>query len=158
MKWLTTLAKYVGCYDRWQELRKRCSLKCTAGNESLQSLQRFFNPLNLDVMLQRIKEMVRIFLLFLIRERRITQCSCLENDFPFTIWHLCKNFANTSFPRKILASHLLPPMCVNIDYSKCCVAFFTDFNFNRFAIIANQVIVVKDILPVLAPTFTVEMR
>lgn len=51
----------------------------------------------------------------------------------------------------------MPPMCVNNDYRKGCVTILTDFNFNRFAIIANQVIVVKDILPVLAPTFMVEM-
>jgi len=99
-------------------------------------------------------------LLLLMRERRrrrITQCSCLENNFPFAIWHLCINFANTSFPRKILASYLMPPVGVNIDYSKGCVTFFTDFNFYRFTIVVNQVIAIKDILPVLAPTFTVEM-
>ena len=37
------------------------SLKWTNGDESLQSLQRFFNPnLTLDSMLQRIKEMMRV--------------------------------------------------------------------------------------------------
>jgi len=37
------------------------------------------------------------------------------------------------------------------------LTFLTDFNFNRFAIIANQIIIIKEILPVPAPTFSVEM-
>ena len=59
MEGLAAWSKYNGCYDRWQEIRKRYSLKWTDGNESLQSLQRFFNPdLSLDVMLQRIHLMI----------------------------------------------------------------------------------------------------
>lgn len=59
MEALVALSKHTGSYDRWQEIRKRYSLKWTSGNESLQSLQRFFNPdLSLDVMLQRIKQIV----------------------------------------------------------------------------------------------------
>jgi hypothetical protein len=38
----------------------------------------------------------------------------------------------------------MTPMCINIDYSKGPITFFTDFNFNRFAIIMNQVIVIKE--------------
>jgi hypothetical protein len=41
-------------------MRQRYSLKWTSGNESLQSLERFFNDgLNYDTMLQRIREMVQ---------------------------------------------------------------------------------------------------
>jgi hypothetical protein len=61
MEALTALSKYAGSYDKWQEIRKHYSLKWTNGDESLQSLQRFFNPdLSLDVMLQRIREMIRL--------------------------------------------------------------------------------------------------
>jgi hypothetical protein len=59
MESLTALSKFNGSYDRWQGIRKCYSLKWTSGDESLQSLQRFFNPdLSLDVILQRIKQMV----------------------------------------------------------------------------------------------------
>jgi hypothetical protein len=61
MKSITLLSKYLGCYDRWQKLRKRYHLKWSTGTESLQSFNRFFNPgLTLEVMLQRIEEMMRL--------------------------------------------------------------------------------------------------
>ncbi len=59
MEALTAYSKHLGCYDRWQQIRKRYSLHWTDGNESLQALQRFFNPEStLEIMLQRIKEMI----------------------------------------------------------------------------------------------------
>jgi hypothetical protein len=48
-------------------------------------------------------------------------------------------------------------MRVNINYCKRSITFFTDFNFNCSAIIVNQIIIIKEVLPVLAPTFTVKM-
>jgi hypothetical protein len=44
------------------EMKQRYSLKWTVGNEPQQHLQRFFNPdrLTLDVMIQKVKEMVRL--------------------------------------------------------------------------------------------------
>ena len=68
MEALCIYSKYTGRYDRWQEMRKRYSLKWTNGNESLQSLQRFFNAdLNMESMLERIKEMVRLLPGFMSR-------------------------------------------------------------------------------------------
>jgi integrase len=59
MKSLTALSKYLGCYDRWQQIRQRYNLKWSSGNESMQSFERFFNDdLTFDSMLQRIKEMI----------------------------------------------------------------------------------------------------
>jgi Archaeal phage integrase len=59
MEALTALSKYAGCYDRWQQIYKRYSLKWTDGNESLQAMQRFFNDeLNFDSMLRKVKEMI----------------------------------------------------------------------------------------------------
>lgn len=61
MEALTSYSKYLGCYDRWCQIRKSYSLHWTNGDESLQSLQRFFDDkLTLDSMLQRIKEMIRV--------------------------------------------------------------------------------------------------
>ena len=61
MKSLTLLARFLGYYDNWQQLRKRHNLKWTAGNESITALQRFFNPdLTLDVMLQKVREMINV--------------------------------------------------------------------------------------------------
>jgi hypothetical protein len=59
MKSITLLSKYLGCYDRWQELRKRYHLKWSTGTESLQSFNRFFNDeLSLDSMLKQVREMI----------------------------------------------------------------------------------------------------
>ena len=61
MEALTAYAKYTGSYDSWQQVIKRYSLKWTDGNESLKSLERFFNPdLSFDSMLARIREMIRV--------------------------------------------------------------------------------------------------
>jgi len=61
MKSLTALSKYLGCYEQWKNTIKQYNLKWTTGNESIASLERFFNPnLTLDSMLQRIKEMIRV--------------------------------------------------------------------------------------------------
>jgi Archaeal phage integrase len=61
MEALTVYSKYLGCYDRWCEIRKRYSLHWTDGNDSLQALQRFFDTnLTLESMLSRIKEMMRV--------------------------------------------------------------------------------------------------
>jgi hypothetical protein len=59
MESLTLISRYLGCYDTWQQIRKRHNLKWTAGNESLLAMQRFFNTeLSLDVMFSGIKDMV----------------------------------------------------------------------------------------------------
>ena len=59
MESLAAYSKYCGKYDKWQQIRKQYLLKWTSGNESLETMHRFFNPdLTLDGMLQRIKEMI----------------------------------------------------------------------------------------------------
>jgi 7-cyano-7-deazaguanine synthase in queuosine biosynthesis len=62
MEALSTLSKYYGCYESgWQQICKRYSLKWTSENESIQSLQRFFNPeLSLETMIHQIKEMISL--------------------------------------------------------------------------------------------------
>lgn len=60
LKSLANLAKYTGRYDQFLEIRKRYNLKWS-NEDPIQSFERFFNPdLNLDVTLQRIKEMIRL--------------------------------------------------------------------------------------------------
>jgi hypothetical protein len=59
MESLTSLSKYLGCYDTWQEIRKRYQLHWTSGDESIRSLERFFNPdLTLDNIFARIDQMI----------------------------------------------------------------------------------------------------
>ena len=59
MEALTALSKYLGCYDTWQEIRKRYSLHWTSGDETLKSLERFFNPdLTLDNIYDRVGQMI----------------------------------------------------------------------------------------------------
>ncbi len=56
---LANYAKYTGRYERFQELKRRYALKWSTAN-STQFFERFFNPeLTLDVMLQRIRQMIR---------------------------------------------------------------------------------------------------
>ncbi len=56
MEALAAYAKYSGSYDRWQQIRKRYSLHWTNGDESIMSLQRFFNQeLSLDTMLHGLR-------------------------------------------------------------------------------------------------------
>ena len=56
MEALTAYSKYTGTYQRWQEIRQAYLLKWTNGNESLASLQRFFNQqTSLDHMIQTVK-------------------------------------------------------------------------------------------------------
>jgi hypothetical protein len=57
---LANLAKFQGRYERFLELKRRYDLKWSTSN-STQYFERFFNEeLTLDVMLQRIKEMIRL--------------------------------------------------------------------------------------------------
>ena len=58
---LASLAKFQGRYDRWLYIRQCYNLKWSSGNNSLQALQRFFNPdLDLAHMCAKIKEMMRL--------------------------------------------------------------------------------------------------
>ncbi|MDQ3968885.1 MAG: hypothetical protein M3275_10885 [Thermoproteota archaeon] len=57
---LANLAKYTGRYQKFLEIRQRYNLKWSRGDPMIH-FERFFNEgLTLDVMLQRIKEMIEI--------------------------------------------------------------------------------------------------
>jgi intergrase/recombinase len=59
MEALAAYAKYKGCYEKWQGIRKQYSLKWTNGNdESISTLQRFFSSESLDSMLRLIRQMI----------------------------------------------------------------------------------------------------
>lgn len=61
MSALAALSKYQGRYDKWLQIRQGYSLKWSAGNESVQALQRFFDSnLTLDSMLDKVREMIRL--------------------------------------------------------------------------------------------------
>jgi hypothetical protein len=58
---LAALSKYQGRYDLYLKLKQRYSLKWSSSYNSMQSLQRFFNPnLTFDVMLSKVKEMMQV--------------------------------------------------------------------------------------------------
>jgi hypothetical protein len=66
MKALTTLSKYLGCYEQWRAIIRRYNLKWTTGEESLQALHRYFDDsLSLDVMMAKVKEMIRLLPTFM---------------------------------------------------------------------------------------------
>jgi hypothetical protein len=61
MESLTAYSKYMGCYDRWQEIRRRYQLHWTDGNESVQALQRFFDTnLSLESMIDKVRKMLQV--------------------------------------------------------------------------------------------------
>ena len=56
---LANLAKFLGIYDQWLQIRRRYNLKWSSGSSSSQVLERFFNEgLTFDVMLSRVKRMI----------------------------------------------------------------------------------------------------
>ena len=60
---LANLAKYQGRYDKFLLLRQRYHLKWSSGNNSIQAMQRFFNPeLSIEKLLEKIREMIRVLL------------------------------------------------------------------------------------------------
>jgi hypothetical protein len=44
MKALAVLAKYLGCYDRWNDIRERYQLKWSNNQDSLQAFKNMTNP------------------------------------------------------------------------------------------------------------------
>jgi len=75
MKSLTALSKYLGCYDRWQEMRRCYNMKWSKGDFSIQSFEQFFNDgLNYDTLLQRIRQMIQKLPVFM---SNIVRFACL---------------------------------------------------------------------------------
>ncbi len=61
MEALASYSKYLGCYDKWQEIRRRYLIRWSNGNESFQGLQRFFDEnMSLDYMIDKVKEMMGV--------------------------------------------------------------------------------------------------
>jgi hypothetical protein len=61
MEALTAYSKYIGCYEQWQQIRKRYSLRWTNGDESIAAMQRFFDTnQGLDSMVSKVREMIRV--------------------------------------------------------------------------------------------------
>jgi len=61
MSALASLSKFQGRYDQWLQIRQRYNLKWSAGNESLQAMERFFNPqMSLDHMIAKVREMMGV--------------------------------------------------------------------------------------------------
>ena len=61
MEALANLSKFQGRYDIWLQIRQRYNLKWTSGNESLQALERFFNPeMGLEQMIDKVKTMMQV--------------------------------------------------------------------------------------------------
>ncbi len=58
---LASLSKFSGQYGQFVQIRQNYNLRWTTGADAFQVLQRFFNTaLSLDVMIQKIKEMIRL--------------------------------------------------------------------------------------------------
>jgi hypothetical protein len=61
MSALANLSKHQGRYDLWLQIRQRYNLKWTSSTNSLQAMERFFNPeYSLDSMLQWVREAIKV--------------------------------------------------------------------------------------------------
>lgn len=86
MKSLTLLARFLGYYNTWQQIRKRHNLRWTAGNESITAMQRFFNPeVTLEVMLDKIRKMMQVLPLAMAS---VVKFACLVGLRP---WEVCES-------------------------------------------------------------------
>jgi len=81
----------------------------------------------------------------------------MSDKFPFAILHFGEYFTNSAFPDEVKSCFLVPPMCIDINNCECGIAFFRYFDFYCVPLISNQIVVIKDILPILAPTDPIEM-
>jgi hypothetical protein len=51
----------LGYYERWQQTKKQYNLKWSIGNDSLQALERFFNPeMSQNHMIDKVKQMIHV--------------------------------------------------------------------------------------------------
>jgi hypothetical protein len=57
---------------------------------------------------------------------------------------------------KIFLCLFVAPECVNVDNGKCGILFLGDFNLHGVTLIMNEIMAVKNILPVLSPSFSIE--
>lgn len=115
---LANYAKFTGRYQEFNAIRQRFSLRWTNGDESLQSLQRFFDDsLTFDVMLSKVKEMIRVLpehmgaiikFACLIGLRPLEVCECVRL---LNIGDIGKN----SEIGKIASE---PPFTTNSDFGK----------------------------------------
>lgn len=62
MKRLASLARFLGTYDTWIQIRQRYNLKWSTGNEALSTFQRFFldDSKTMDTMLQWVKNAISV--------------------------------------------------------------------------------------------------
>ena len=61
MKALASLARFIGCYDRWMQIRQRYHLTWTTGNESLTALTTFFDDnKSLETMIEWVRKAIAI--------------------------------------------------------------------------------------------------
>jgi hypothetical protein len=88
MKSLSSLSRFLGCYDTFLQLRQRYGLKWSTGTENLDVFERFFDDSkSLDTMLQQLKEAMQalpkvyrdIFLFSTLTGLRISEClNCIR--------------------------------------------------------------------------------
>ena len=62
MKGLASLARFVGTYDTWIQIRQRYNLRWSTGNEALSTFQGFFldDSKTMDTMLQWVKKAISV--------------------------------------------------------------------------------------------------
>ena len=142
MKSLTLLARFLGCYDTWQQLRKRYSLKWTTGDESLAAMQRFFDPnLTLDSMLQWVKEALRVLpehMAAVIRHAVLTglrPSEAVESVRLLVGKDTCRVYYN---PDRQTLEHFRFPEIFIRKTKKAYISFMSTDNYQRIAQIGSK--------------------
>jgi hypothetical protein len=77
-------------------------------------------------------------------------------ELPFACGQLCVYLADPTLPVKILLGDFMSPEGIDIHYSKCSVFLLGDFYFHGTAVIVDQIMSVKETLPVFTPPFPIK--
>jgi hypothetical protein len=142
MEALTVWSKYISHYERWQQIRKSYSLHWTSGNESLQSLQRFFNPeLTLESMLDKIRKMMQVLpadMSAVIRHAVLTGLRPAEAVESVRLINDREAFAKYYDPEQMVLQHYKFPDIFLRATKKAFLSYITPDNFQPIVLLASK--------------------
>ena len=143
MKALTALSKYLGCYEQWKNTIKQYNLKWTTGDESIASLERFFNPnLTLESMLSRVKEMIRVLpatMAAIIRFAVLTGLRPSESCESVRLINVCQNFDTHYYnsDQQCLEHFRFPDIFLRAT-KKAYLSYLSSDNYQRIASLGSR--------------------
>src|SRR5512145_58393 len=77
--------------------------------------------------------------------------ACLVIELPLARWQLRIYLANPALPMRLLPGDFMPPEGIDINHRECRILFVGDLDFHSVAAIMDQVMRIKETLPILSP-------